>query len=228
MAGAFAVSSCASQVHYLPQPTAGVTLAGDRATARNELVNVTVDHTHIDSYAYGGDDKFIIFRVGIRNLSPKPITFAPEQFLLIDDSGKQYSALPPQLVAAAGGPYQCSPRGGVGMGWGWSGPWGYPYRDPYRDPHWDPRWDPRWGWSPYWGGGGMGYYGNSYDCTSRFSEEIISKSLLPASPLQPNARMTGLVYFRGNAEETGPLRMEIHFPAAATLTFPFRPDTGKD
>lgn len=180
-------------VRYVPLAGEGVLLGASRASARNEKLNVTVTHERLAGGGQTLGTRLTVFNVAVRNLSTEPVKLTADDFLLFDHAGTQYSTVSSQELAGASA--DCSYRPATGIGFGWHGG-GYSV------------FGARWG--------------QDFGCDTQFGQEVVSRSFLPAAPLQPGAKMTGLIYFRGDVGDAERLRFEVHSPPnAKPLSFTF-------
>lgn len=201
---------CPSTIRYAPQATDDVVLFNEeRASTRTERVGVTVAFDAMEWAPSTLRGRVVGFRVAIRNYGADPLPLDPQYFILIDGEGNQYSPVSPNQLAQFGitaRPHY-GPRVGVGIGLGY-GHYGHPH--PSRRHH---------GWGT-WGLGPSGWY-DTYGYDPRFIRTVFARSLFPTSPLSPEARASGLIYFRGEFEEPQQLYLELRLPGEPVRRFPF-------
>jgi hypothetical protein len=113
------LAACSLGPKYTGAQGAGLTLHGDRVSARGAQVSVTASFEAGYLPALAGE--YPVFRVAIRNVGAAPVTFTTAQFGLLDGKGRQHAAVLPGDIRDVHGRWYCRPRFGMGLGWGWRG-----------------------------------------------------------------------------------------------------------
>ena len=200
-----ALTACAT-TRYVPLAEDNITLQNSHASVRTPAADITVAYDPLDWAPVYFEDKLIAFRVGIRNLSAAPITITPNDFLLFDKEHNQFQPVTADVLERFAPRDTYGPTFGLSYGWGW-------------DP-WSP-WYPWHGWYPGWGfGPGFSYWDFNRD-NGEFAQELLAKSLFPSNPIEPGARVRGLIYFRGEMSRAPDVFLEVRLPGQPPQRFPF-------
>jgi hypothetical protein len=194
------LTACPS-IHYIPVDVENITIfEEERASSRTADLGLTVAHERLDWVPAGISGQVLAFEIALRNYGDSPIALRPEYFLLLDGEGNQYSPVTAEQLQ--GLLQRDVPRFGVGVGIGRYDPW-----------HYGPGWRHHYG---YYGGYPYGY---GYD--GRAFRELFGRSLFPASPLEPQARQRGLIFFRGDIEGRDPIYLHVRIPGQEPVRIPF-------
>jgi hypothetical protein len=195
VAGALLAAGCASRLTPAPV-TNEVTGRGEGAMVVSKGVHVTARAQAWQGTPQALHEQVTPMLVTISNQSGVPIRVAYNQFRLVSDSGRRYSAIPPfqidgQVKTTIGLPHY--PAAGFGYA---------PYLEPYYASVPIYPFEPNIG---YWH-----RYGTIMRTVNLPTEDMLQKAL-PEGVLQPGGRVRGFLYFEGVGSDVERVQLRADF-----------------